>query len=427
MGRASNLAVAGLADLPGPKAGTVAGRCRLGGALRLRSSRLRCLPKAIKVETFVTSTSQILFQPIEIGAMSVRNRIAMAPMTREFAQDGVPGADVVDYYRRRAEGGTGLIITEGMAVNAAGAHDAPIPLFYQPETIDAARAITDAVHAAGAKIAVQLWHVGIQDSLTQLNPDAVRTRPSRVGPSGIAANGGAGGSALDEQGIANTIADYAKAATAAKQAGFDAIEIHGAHGYLPDQFLWARTNKRSDHYGFAQRTRFGCELVRACRAAVGADLPIIWRFSQWKTGDYDARIADTPDELASILRPLAEAGVDAFHCSTRRFWDPAFGGEATTLAGWARKLTGKPVIAVGSVTLEQDFKEGLSEGVGGISESAPRSKDVDDVARLIEAREFDMIAVGRAMIANPDWANLVRDNRVEALRPFTRDMLARLA
>jgi len=372
-------------------------------------------------------STDILFQPVKIGAMEVANRIAMAPMTREFSPDGIPGGDVVDYYRRRAEGGAGLIITEGMAVNAAGAHDGPIPLFFQEETVRASAAIASAVHDAGGKIVPQLWHVGVQDSPTEVNPTTVKQKPRRVGPSGLLGTGDLGGDTLDDNGIADTIADFARATRAARDAGFDGVEIHGAHGYLPDQFLWPRTNRRTDGYGIAaDRTRFVVELIKACKAAGGSDFPFILRFSQWKTFDYDARLAETPDELAAILQPLADAGVDAFHCSTRRFWEPGFAGDPRTLAGWARKLTGVPVIAVGSVTLEADFKESLSEETGGIAESAPRTKDIGTVARLIADGEFDMIAVGRAMIANPDWANLVREGRESELRAFSRDLLARL-
>lgn len=370
----------------------------------------------------------ILFDPVRIGDLTIPNRIAMAPMTREFSPGGVPGTDVIDYYRRRAEGGVGLIITEGMAVNAAGAHDGPIPLLYQPETAEAARAIAAAAHEGGARIVPQLWHVGVQDSPTEVNPNTIKQRPSRVGPSGLLGTGDIGGDTLDERGIADTIADFAHATRIAADAGFDGIEIHGAHGYLPDQFLWDRTNKRTDSYGGdrRERTRFVTELIRACRAAGGPGFPIILRISQWKSFDYGARLAETPAELEDYLEPLVEAGVDAFHCSTRRFWEPAFAGDPLTLAGWTKKISGLPVIAVGSVTLENEFKEGKTEATGGVAESAPRSAHVDQVAALIAAGEFDMIAVGRALIANPDWAQLVRDGRAHELRPFTRELLATL-
>ncbi|RYY33068.1 MAG: 12-oxophytodienoate reductase, partial [Sphingomonadales bacterium] len=126
-----------------------------------------------------------LFEPIAIDGMTVPNRIAMAPMTREFAPGGVPGADVAAYYARRAAGGVGLVITEGMAVNAEGAHDGPIPRLFLPEARAGLAAIADAVHRAGGKVIPQLWHVGIQDSPTEINPETVKKRPRRLGPSGL--------------------------------------------------------------------------------------------------------------------------------------------------------------------------------------------------------------------------------------------------
>lgn len=374
------------------------------------------------------SATDILFEPVTIGKVTIPNRIAMAPMTREFAPGGLPGQNVADYYRKRAEGGTGLIITEGMAVNMAGSHDGPIPFLFHPGAKDANAQIVKAVHGAGAKIMPQLWHVGTFNTPTKLKDDSVKAGIRRVGPSGISGHGDVVGDTLDEKGIADTIADFVRAAAVAKAAGYDGVEVHGAHGYLPDQFLWPRTNKREDRYGgpVENRTRFLVELARAIKAEVGSDFPLLWRFSQWKTAQYDARLAETPEELAALFQPLVDAGVDCLHCSTRRFWEPGFAGSDMTLAGWTRKLTGVPVIGVGSVTLASDFKEGTTEKTGGIAESGARTKDVDDVARLIEKGEFDIIAVGRALISNPAWANLVREGRTDELKPFTKAHLATL-
>lgn len=369
----------------------------------------------------------VLFEPVTIGTMTVPNRIAMAPMTREFSPGGVPGDDVVDYYRRRAAGGAGLIITEGMAVNAAGAHDGPIPLLFQPATATATAAIADAVHAEGSCTIPQLWHVGVQDTPTEVNPATIKQRPRRAGPSGLSGGGMASGDVLDDAGIEATIADFAAATRAAVAAGFDGVEIHGAHGYLPDQFLWAKTNRRDDRWGgdARDRTAFLAALIRACKEEA-AGRPVILRMSQWKSSDYLARLAETPAVLEAILAPLVEAGVDAIHCSTRRFFEPGFAGSDTTLAGWIKAMSGLPVIAVGSVTLSTDFKHGTTEASGGIAESGASSGDINQVARLIEAGEFDMIAVGRAMIANPDWAALVRAGRADELKPFAKAMLATL-
>jgi 2,4-dienoyl-CoA reductase-like NADH-dependent reductase (Old Yellow Enzyme family) len=229
---------------------------------------------------------------------------------------------------------------------------------------------------------------------------------------------------MTERDIADTLAAYADAAAGARALGFDGVEIHGAHGYLPDQFLWAGTNRRTDAWGgdLLGRTRFAVELVRACRRATAPDFPILWRYSQWKQLDYDARLADTPDQLQLLLGALADAGVDIFHCSTRRYWQPAFEGEVRSLAAWTRHLSGKPVIAVGSASLSNEFKSALGKVR---AEIAP--EDIARMAEGLERGDYDLIALGRALIANPDWVQLVQAGRIDALRTFTKDMLDTLA
>lgn len=142
------------------------------------------------------------------------------------------------------------------------------------------------------------------------------------------------------------------------------------------------------------------EVVRAVRAAVGPNLPVILRLSQWKQQDYAARLAGTSDEMAAWLLSLAEAGVDAFHCSQRRFWEPEFpevDGEAgLNFAGWAKKLTGAAAITVGSAGLSGEFMAAF----GGES-SQPAS--LDNLVRRLEREEFDLVAVGRAILADPAW------------------------
>ena len=154
------------------------------------------------------------------------------------------------------------------------------------------------------------------------------------------------------------------------------------------------------------------------RQRVGPDYVIIQRFSQWKLQDYGAKLAHTPDELETFLGPLVDAGVDMFHCSTRRFWEPEFEGSNLNLAGWSKKLTGKPSITVGSVGLKGgDFLhafKGESSEVGEFGELE---------ARLVRD-EFDLVAVGRALIADPEWPIKVRDERFAELVPFSPTALA---
>lgn len=361
-----------------------------------------------------------LFEPVRVAGMALRNRIAMAPMTREMSPRGVPGADVVAYYRARAAGGTALIIGEGAPPDAIGAFGASVPRFYGEDALAAWRDVVAAVHAEGAMFVPQLWHVGAFEPSSIGMADSLAA-VERVSPSGLAAPDRPLGRAMTAQDIESTIEAFATAAAAAKAIGCDGIEIHAAHGYLVDQFFWHGTNRRDDRYGASDRARFGVELVSEVRRRVGPAFPILLRFSQWKQLDYAARLADTPAELEALLLPLAEAGVDMFHCSTRRYWEPAFDGEVGTLSGWTKRVTGRPTIMVGSVTLGTDFKAREGKLFAAV--------DVDDCARLealFDAGEFDLVAIGRALIANPDWVQLVSSGRADALRPFDKTMLEHL-
>ncbi|WP_245687319.1 NADH:flavin oxidoreductase [Streptacidiphilus griseoplanus] len=362
--------------------------------------------------------AQTLFRPFSVGSLTVPNRIVMAPMTREFSPGGVPGADVAEYYARRAAGGTGLIVTEGTYVDhpSAGLSDR-VPRFHGEESLAGWAAVAEAVHREGGRIIPQLWHVGMARTAgAPPFPDA-----PAVGPSGIGLDGAASGRALTLGDLDDIVAAFATAAAAAVRAGFDGIELHGAHGYLIDQFLWEGTNRRTDSYGGdpVARTRFAAEIVAACRGAVPADFPIVFRTSQWKMGNYDARLASTPEELEAILTPLAVAGVDVFHSSTRRYWLPEFEGSDLNLAGWTRKLTGRPVITVGSVGLDNEFIAAFRGEQAGVS-------DIRPLLDRLERDEFDLVAVGRALIADPEWAAKIRDGRAGELVPFSPAFLRSL-
>jgi 2,4-dienoyl-CoA reductase-like NADH-dependent reductase (Old Yellow Enzyme family) len=347
-----------------------------------------------------------LFTPLSVKSLTVRNRFAMAPMTRRASPGGVPGDDVAAYYARRAAGGVGLIITEGVRIpHAAAGWPASIPALDGEDVLQGWRAVTAGVHAGGATIAAQLWHQGAQRDVH--DGDTPEQLP--VSPSGRDTLGAPVGRALRADELDAVAQFYALAARNAKAAGFDAVEVHGAHGYLLDEFLWDKTNLRTDRYGgsIRARTRFPAEVIAAVRAAVGADFPIIYRFSQWKANQYDARIASTSAELEALLAPLVDAGVDVFHPSTRRHWLPAFTGGVgadaeLSLPGWTKKISGLPVIAVGSVGLAVEFKP---SSAGGSIPPAP----VDRLLSHFEDGEFDIIAIGRALLADPAWVNRLRD------------------
>ncbi|MGY5134392.1 oxidoreductase [Streptomyces nigrescens] len=242
-----------------------------------------------------TRAAQTLSRPFALGGLTVPNRIAMAPMTREFSPGGVPGADVADYYARRAAGGVGLIITEGTYVqHAAAGTSAAVPRFHGEDALDGWGRVVAAVHAAGGTIMPQLWHVGM------------------------------------------------------------------------------------------------------------------------------ARLAESPEEHQAVVAPQTEAGVDAFHCSTRRYWLPEYEDSDLNLAGWVKKLSGRPTITVGSVGLDNEFIgtfKGEQAGVAGI----------DRLLDRLERDEFDLVAIGRALLGDPEWAAKIFEGRTDALVPFDASMLRTLS
>jgi 2,4-dienoyl-CoA reductase-like NADH-dependent reductase (Old Yellow Enzyme family) len=374
----------------------------------------------VTVTPAASRAAEILSRPVSINGLTVPNRIAMAPMTRMFSPGGVPGEDVVSYYARRAAAGVGLIVTEGTYVGheSAGQSDR-VPRFHGEEQLAGWAKVAEAVHAAGGTIMPQLWHIGM---VRKQGEPPFADAPA-IGPSGIRVDGTEGtGKAMTQRDLDDVIGAFAAAAAAAERIGFDGVEIHGAHGYLIDQFLWATTNRRTDAYGGdpVARTKFAAEIVAAVRETVSPEFPVLFRYSQWKQEAYDARLAETPEELEAILSPLAAAGVDAFHASTRRYWLPEFDGSDLNLAGWTKKLTGKPAVTVGSVGLDGDFIKGFQGEVSAV-------KGIDDLLDRLERDEFDLVAVGRALLQDPEWAAKVLADRFDELKPYDASALRTLS
>ena len=289
-----------------------------------------------------------------------------------------------------------------------------VPHFHGDAALSGWKTVADEVHAAGGRIMPQLWHVGAPRKPNASLPPAA--------PSGLSVTGEVVSEPLNEAQVTALIEAYGRAAADAWRLGFDGVELHAAHGYLIDQFFWSGTNKRADRYGgdIRDRTRFAVEIINACRRQTAPDFPIALRFSQWKIPVYDARLATSPQELGEFLEPMVEAGVDLFHCSTRRFWQPEFDGSPLNLAGWTKKLSGRPVITVGSVGLDNDFIAGL------FSRENAAPEGLDRLVQMVDSGEVDLVAIGRALLVDPAWAEKLRDGRISELLPFTPDALGTL-
>ena len=363
-----------------------------------------------------------LFSPFSYKSLSLANRIVMAPMTRSFSPGGIPTPEVADYYKRRAAADVGLIISEGTGVNRpASLNDPDVPRFHGEAELAAWQHVIDQVHAAGGVMAPQLWHVGgVKTRHASWTPEGPYDSPS-----GLSRPGKPLGAPMADHEVADTISAFAHAAAEAKRLGFEAIELHGAHGYLIDQFFWEGTNERADPFGgpsLVDRSRFAADILKACRVAVGPDYPIIIRISQWKQQDYAVRMANSPAEMQAWLGTLVDAGADILHCSQRRFWEPEFEADGSDLnfAGWAKKLTGQPTITVGSVGLSGEF---IASYGGEGSEPA----SLDELVRRLDRGDFDLVGVGRALLQDPLWATKIKEGRTAELQPFRREAFATLS
>lgn len=219
-----------------------------------------------------------LFTPFQVGAITAPNRLALAPMTRSRAKNpgNVPTDSVVNYYVQRAS--AGLLITEGSQVSKQGVGYIDTPGIHSAEQVAGWKKVTDAVHAAGGRIFIQLWHVGAI-SHPFFHDGGLPVAPSAVQPQGVKAFTGKGMEeiptprALETTEVKAVVEDFRKAAENAKAAGFDGVEIHGANGYLVDQFIQSSTNQRTDEYGGSveNRARFALEVVQAAVDVLGAD------------------------------------------------------------------------------------------------------------------------------------------------------------
>ena len=358
-----------------------------------------------------------LFAPFKCKGLTLPNRIVMAPMTRSFTQDGAPIPQVADYYASRIDGGVGLVITEGAVIERPAAkNDIALPDFHG-EALKSWKGVFDAVHERGGRIAPQLWHVG---AIGMEDPDKWNPQPvdSPSGTNSFKLEAQDGAAPASQEAIADIVASFARSASYASALGADAIELHGAHGYLIDQFFWDETNHRKDAWGgrtLKERARFAAEVIREVRKSIPHEMPLSLRISQWKIGSYEAKVAENATELEQWLAPLADAGVDIFHCSQRRFWEPEFEGSHLNLAGWVKRVTEATTITVGSVGLDGDF-------IGSFQGKQSESASLDEVERRLEQGEFDLVAVGRAILADPDWALKVKEGRTD-FRPFTPESL----
>ena len=358
----------------------------------------------------------MLFDEYKLKNLILRNRVVMAPMTRNQSPGGIPTSDVISYYARRAKAEVGLIITEGIEVSHIASSAYPnVPRLDTNKAREGWKKVVDGIKNNNGAVIAQLWHCGGFRKLgMQPNPEV----PGYTA-SGLVKPGKKVAHEMTLQDIKETIDAYASDAKICQELGFDGVEIHGAHGYLIDNFLWGGTNIREDSYGgsIQKRSQFVSDIIKAVKENVDDQFIVGLRFSQWKQHDFSAKLASTPDDLKKILMPPVEAGLDFLHSSMRRFWESEFEGSDENLAYWTKKISNIPTIGVGSVGLDSDF----------IDMTAPATPtSIDKALDDIKKQKYDLIAVGRALLSDYKWVVKMKEGRLNDVIPYTKDALLNL-
>ncbi|UIN35076.1 NADH:flavin oxidoreductase [Methylobacterium oryzae] len=358
----------------------------------------------------MSTSADTLFTTTDINGLTIRNRFAVAPMTRISAnEDGTASERMARYYERFARGGFGLLITEGIYTDQAFAQG----YHHQPGLTDEAqglawRPIVEAAHRHGARFFAQVMHAG---AISQGN----RFRDGTIGPSAVQPRGsqmefyyGKGAypapSAMTDGQIAEAVDGFAASAErAVAVAGFDGIEIHGANGYLIDQFLTEHTNRRGDRWGgdAHARTAFAVAVFKAVRAKVGGNVPVGIRISQGKVNDFTHKWAGREQDAEAVFGTLADAGLDYIHVTEHDASKPAFEIGQDSLVALARR-----------------YAPNLSLLANGGFQEASKAEAV------VEAGA-DIVAFGKAALANPDLPN--RIGAARDLAPFDPAILGPIA
>ena len=394
----------------------------------------------------------MLFKKYTLKNLELRNRIVMAPMTRSMSPENIPGQDVAEYYERRAKGEVGLIITEGIEVSHIASSSYPnVPRLDTEKSRDAWKLVVSKIKENGGSVIAQLWHSGamrkigmnpdpdvpgytpsglrkgVADEATAKNIETIKSSSdtdtsSRDLKSNFSSKNRSEAHEVTQDDIKILVDAFGQDAKWCEEIGFDGIEIHGAHGYLVDNFFWETLNRRNDEYGgsIRKRSQFAKEVTESIRSNVSDKFIVGLRFSQWKQQDFEARLARNPQELEELLMPIVSSGLDFLHASNRKFWEPEFEGSDNNLAYWAQKITGLPTITVGSVGLE-------SKGDGFINMTAQADPvSIEKAIEDINGNKYDMVAVGRALIADPEWVIKMREGRLKDIAPYSEKVLAEL-
>lgn len=323
-----------------------------------------------------------LFSPFKLKNHTLKNRIGVAPMTRMSAkEDSIPREDVLQFLITRAKNQAGIVYTEAIVTDYESAQGYPgqARLTTQRQ-VDAWKPVVSAIRDSGAVSIMQMFHCG-RIAWPSVNPAGRVIAPSALAPKQDNPLTGSPyplPDAISQFDIDHVITGFVETAKGAVEAGFDGIEIHGAHGYLISQFLSAYSNRRTDAYGGSTRNRFrfARDIIRAVRDVVPDNRLLIFRISDWGIVDMDVSLFGTRAEYQEMIRLLSEEHVDAISVSTYDFRTPALGTEST-MAELTREVTDIPIMICGGIHDRKSAEEALAHA--------------------------QIVLSGKSMLLNPDW------------------------
>lgn len=340
----------------------------------------------------------LLFSPFQLKNFTLKNRIGVAPMTRMSAgPSSIPRQDVFDFLVRRAKNGAALVYTEAIVTDYESAQGYPGQgrMLTQPQ-IRAWSAVAKAIQAQGALAIMQMFHCG-RMAWPEINPGHRSIAPSPVTPkqdNPLTQAPYPVPEEMSQYDIDHVINGFVETAKGAVAAGFDGVEIHGAHGYLINQFLSPYSNKRTDEYGGSpeKRFRFAHEVIQAVQKVMAADMLLIFRISNWAIADMEVSLFDSADEYQQIISLLNKEPLDALSVSTYDFTEPAF-ATSKTMAEISRQVCDLPLMICGKIYDRASAEEAL--------------------------KHADIALSGKSILLNPNWIEDVRQGR--DLEPFTAD------
>jgi len=334
--------------------------------------------------------SDKLFTQFQIKDFKLKNRIGVAPMTRMSAgADSIPRQDVLDFLVRRAKNGASIVYTEAIVTDYESAQGYPgeARMLTQPQ-IDAWKPVVKEIQKQGALAIMQMFHCG-RMAWPEVNPANRIIAPSSITPkqdNPITESPYPVPETMSLFDIEHVIAGFVETAKGAVEAGFDGIEIHGAHGYLINQFLSPYSNKRTDSYGGSveNRYRFAHEVIQAVRKVVPDNRLLIVRISNWGVADMEVSLFDTKEEYQEIIRLLSEEPIDAISVSTYEYQQKAFGSDKN-MAQLTREVTELPVMICGGIYDRSSAEDAL--------------------------KDADIVLSGKSLLLNPNWVEDVQGEK----------------